>query len=483
MKKLAPLALFAILSACGSEKSSEDYNPDAWRPLPESEEPDTPLEKRASEFFAKGGVSCSGANCHDSAAMLLAANLKEQYSTCSGFLIAPDTLVTNSHCVPDDLKEKPSTDCMNRISIHFPRTAELQAEKVNCREVVEASKLYDMSKTGDVGQDYAVIKLAREVKRPVLKVSHEGFADGGKYFIHKMNPGGGPNGTYEKIECEAVQRSLLLPGGDSDAAPLAFLTRCPVRPGNSGSMILSPEGEAVGVLQIQIKSDSLPRVFRDSLKEMGIANVEVASTMHQAAIGTSFACLGLPGSPVGSLAAGCGNLRLAFADETLIAQELKKALEAFDPAKAELAVREVYERWAEKAPEAELFSLDVKTDEAGTVFYAEPACYQAEALLLKLDVSADRHNFVFSVPRVRRGSLARVTEEMRAVPADPKQWPSSNDLMTLGWDTSPKNVAKKAQKREVLATTRSRYPDLDLVLELPACSPESPAHVAETSVN
>lgn len=148
-------------------------------------------------------------------------------SRCSGFLVAPDVLVTAGHCMQSQL------DCDNfRWVIDFHNDAKgTQASKVfECQEVLD-QKL-------DETNDYAVIKLSREVKgRKFFRVRTSGIVANNTPLVMI----GYPSGISAKVADGAQVR-------DNSARDF-FVTNTDSFGGNSGSAVINRDSGVVeGIL-------------------------------------------------------------------------------------------------------------------------------------------------------------------------------------------------------------------------------------------
>jgi hypothetical protein len=249
-----------------------------------------------AQLLAKqGALTCADArNCPSSVALLTAAKA-DAVSLCTAFLIAPDLMATNSHCIPDDLK-KAGSDCSSRIWVKFADQPGAPGEQAGCKSISHASKV-DLSLP-----DYAFFKLDRALSRPVLPFSHEGFADGAQYSVDKVNPLSktAPLGSLERVRCKTPHGTLLVPGSDSELSPLMTLADCEIVHGNSGSPIFDETGKIRGIVQATEIQDKLRSGLAD--KDIELVDGELAPL----GVGTSFACVRAPSEPASLvLADGC----------------------------------------------------------------------------------------------------------------------------------------------------------------------------------
>lgn len=117
-------------------------------------------------------VSLNEGDCPSGVALLLVKKdiRDDEIERCSSFLINSRTLVTNRHCIPEDLREK-GLSCAGRITAVFPKTSRLAAERAECESITSISPEVTEFATGH--PDYAVIRLSRPVKRAQFRISRE----------------------------------------------------------------------------------------------------------------------------------------------------------------------------------------------------------------------------------------------------------------------------------------------------------------------
>lgn len=251
-------------------------------------------------------LTCAdGAACPENVGYLLANAGESMISQCTGWLVAPDIVATNSHCIPDEMK-KDAAKCVGNMSIKLPATKGLPEEILDCARVLYFSPIAE--KQGDDGfikkADYAFFRLTRPSRRKVIAVSREGIHDQQDLTVFSVDPQSRqePVGKLFKRVCRPYKNTLLLPEDTTALADVsvAFGDGCVARHGNSGSPVLNSRGEAVGWLHGGIMEDTdLERVFPDQTVLEG--------KMKRAAILTNAACVPALAtvSALGALPARC----------------------------------------------------------------------------------------------------------------------------------------------------------------------------------
>ena len=153
---------------------------------------------------------------------------------CSGFLVAPDKLVTAGHCINSNF------DCESHSWVFdYANTTEEKSEfKMNKSQVYKCTKIIERQKDSMTMADYAVLKLDRPVVgRTPLKYRKEGKPANDAV----MTVIGHPTGLPTKITAAADMRN--------NTNPIYFVTNADTYGGNSGSAVVdSRTGIVEGIL-------------------------------------------------------------------------------------------------------------------------------------------------------------------------------------------------------------------------------------------
>lgn len=159
---------------------------------------------------------------------------QETVSTCSGFLVAPDVLVTAGHCVKNEW------DCKSQRWVFGIAHKDSADDKITVtkEDVYSCSEIISRDLNRGTKMDYAVIKLDRKVEgRKPLKLRTEGEIekDTGLVLI------GHPTGLPTKVADGAYVRNT-----DNE---IFFQANTDSFSGNSGSAVFNAEtGEVEGIL-------------------------------------------------------------------------------------------------------------------------------------------------------------------------------------------------------------------------------------------
>lgn len=270
--------LLPLLTACAKEKDASSA-PSVYIAVPTD---DLEEAKRAARAAT---VECANEGECDSSVGLLSLASEEGAGQCSASLISDDIAVTNSHCIPSDLKAAGS-DCSDRLWLNFvPSSANPHYEtRLGCEKIVYAAGM-----TGSIANpDFAYIKLEKKSARPTLRLSRLGFNDKENYRVHKVNPiraRGRVAGLLTSTDCVAVYNSVVVPGFSHPMAKVALLAECEIRKGNSGGPVVDSSGSLRGVISAYIDTEELQKRIRSeryAAQEGQLTRLNLA---------TNFACL------------------------------------------------------------------------------------------------------------------------------------------------------------------------------------------------
>jgi V8-like Glu-specific endopeptidase len=220
----------------------------------------------------------TAAACPSTVGMVLSqrpmkSGLSFQAYSCTGTLIDKDTILTASHCIPDEVKKDPSL-CGDRVGFSLGRKFKDNPKTIIydvCSELVFATVVQKISADSDLDQskplevDYAIFKISRNLTltpRPLSQDRSENIKQLSLYVVDPLpTKGAFIRGTIRKKFCDAQfngnTNASVSTGQAGDGATSAFTDlsgqKCFLMHGNSGSAILSGKGEVVGVLDYVVR--------------------------------------------------------------------------------------------------------------------------------------------------------------------------------------------------------------------------------------
>lgn len=154
----------------------------------------------------------------------------KQYS-CSGFMVTPDLMVTNEHCVNTEAERKSTL-------VDFNYDGGTPAKTLRVKSL-EAS---------DPGRDYSILRLAKRPDVGVLPLKPAGVpskvaapADGGTQDLVIIQHPAGRIKEVSVIQCHVVERSTA----GLTAEKTDFEHFCDTETGSSGSPVLDPSQNGV----------------------------------------------------------------------------------------------------------------------------------------------------------------------------------------------------------------------------------------------
>lgn len=197
---------------------------------------------------------------------------------CSSFLLRPDVIATNRHCLSEDVSHA-KDPCKGKMTFHFPETDRHKKESRECSEVLQVS---DKFSDEYIPLDIAILKLDRPLEREVLDLVQTGLNDNAMFSIVKMDQDPSGGGTIRRVSCKAIQNSVINPYFQNNQSPIIHFQGCPIIRGNSGSPMVNAEGKSVGIVS------NLSVIMAPNSVRKEIHAEEVAGTSGH---GTNFSCL------------------------------------------------------------------------------------------------------------------------------------------------------------------------------------------------
>ena len=202
-----------------------------------------------------------GAKCPGYAAKLTywfeAEDSNYYLGTCSGTLYQNRYIITNSHCIPDEIKNAGSS-CSDQLKVLFPYTNRFVSEEVRCSRIIQ---VYDQ-KNG--GPDIAVLEIEQNIYRDEVKISKNAFIDNSKVYAYTMNPSTTDKtvGTITQKKCTlSIDNAFFMSTLASSHGAILNGHDCDVIHGNSGSGLFNEAGEYIGAVFAKVEMTALYEIF------------------------------------------------------------------------------------------------------------------------------------------------------------------------------------------------------------------------------
>ncbi|MBT4792025.1 MAG: trypsin-like peptidase domain-containing protein [Halobacteriovoraceae bacterium] len=234
--------------------------------------------KKFEAALAKSAVVCGeyDLDCPDNVAKLTfwsETNGKFALSVCSGTLIDEEYILTNRHCIPENLiKVGAGASCNKQIVINFPDTKNSDAEMLDCIEIVQVFP------DKEDQPDLAVLRVQKSTSlRSGTSLNKKPYTHRQEVYAYTMNPN--PyvrmSGTIVRKECSISLDNFMTLKRDGSAGDVLLSGyNCKLIGGNSGSAIFNQAGEIVGVINKRIDNDVVKKIFyQNDISHMAFTNM------------------------------------------------------------------------------------------------------------------------------------------------------------------------------------------------------------------
>lgn len=200
--------------------------------------------------------------CPEAMARMFTINFEDsnQSYMCSAFLVAPDIIMTNSHCLWAGNIGLEKTCSGMYFAFSKGRTA--RCEKILWRDPTTSGR----AKYYKGFQDFGLVKLDQALPIKPLSIVKQGLESGARVYPLVVDHQSSWTARITKLTCEVEKIQIT---------GVAQLTNCPIIHGNSGAPIVNEKHEVVGIVfgsannKIRMPNDELS--IRTSADNMGLA--------------------------------------------------------------------------------------------------------------------------------------------------------------------------------------------------------------------
>ncbi len=248
------LLLLSTLVSCGS-KSSNKSLADSTQTFQESSE----LKEAIANQYVLCGVE--GLNCPDFSAKLVywgqESETEYYLGVCSGTLYNGKYIITNSHCIPKNIKVA-GADCSKSMKALFPKNVNSIEESARCSRVIQV-----FDEDGSY-PDLAVIELDRTVNRMSVQVAPASFVDNATVHAFVMDPSKSDRslGVIRHKTCTlSTDNAYTLSTKATSSSAILYGSNCNVISGNSGTGLLNSKAELIGAVFAKIERQTLEDFF------------------------------------------------------------------------------------------------------------------------------------------------------------------------------------------------------------------------------
>ncbi len=209
----------------------------------------------AQTVFNQSRVECESGDCPEYIGGLVTyTDLGRSWSVqvCSLTLIAKDTVLTNRHCIPDDLQYRDAS-CAGRIRIKLNSSGSRASENFECVRVVALSP----ADTDDsaIYADWAVLRLNGSSRFEPADLSLDGIGDATSLTMwpvyYHLNSGTLiATGKVRRVSCQSEFDGSTMYRYLNRLSAVFKFDSCSrtIIEGNSGSGAFSSSGDLVGVI-------------------------------------------------------------------------------------------------------------------------------------------------------------------------------------------------------------------------------------------
>ena len=215
---------------------------------------------------------------------------------CTAFLVEPDLVLTNRHCLPASARAAGASCAGARL--YFPATGPASTDSAACRTVVALSEGCDR-----IDQpDWALVRLDRKLPRRAIAIDRSGVQDLDTLKAWVAEPDwtsiatrARPAAEIRSVDCLASRRTRVFrpsEAGPDFSDPLSRkvpLASCPTWKGNSGSPGLARRPDGSWAAKVLLDRAAPTSALRDAVRAGALPLLDTA--LGDFAFATNLACV------------------------------------------------------------------------------------------------------------------------------------------------------------------------------------------------
>lgn len=230
MKTFCLLMCFLLSVSCGQDKNTTDRK----RVTISQEDIEIILSNQMIECDA---LSSSGCPSGIARILIIDPNNSQESSVCSGFMVGPQNLVTNNHCV------NTQDVCENTYLVLYDGTSYQTAK---CEKIIETFDDGKDQSDPDREVDYTVLKIDKVFEGEYFSLASSAAIPQDKVTAWVVDHTGVDSKEANLFEFRITQLNCEVE--DQSWHKSLVAKNCPVITGNSGSPLLDNNGGVVGVI-------------------------------------------------------------------------------------------------------------------------------------------------------------------------------------------------------------------------------------------